>query len=163
MSASGARERWDTCHGRLMQADRPSVEEIRDLMGELANIPYPIEFRKAEIGSMLASLCRLCRYNAQVSLAQLCELIVIITSKHQSAVPENNMREIVTFLCANADGSASDGAVDASTRHRLLRALSAVVYGNGERCAHLIDGILYMLLPDVAQPYASPADMRIRT
>ena len=66
------------------------------------------------------------------------------------------MQTIVTFLCSAIESTEADGR----QRSALLRALSAILYGNGQRCANLADGLLKLLLPGVTDPATAPSAAR---
>eukprot|EP01045_Picozoa_sp_COSAG04_P044115 COSAG04_NODE_14801_length_554_cov_2.107692_1_plen_130_part_01 len=129
-------EQWSACLAKLEHSTRPAAGEVGAIIDELSALPYPLDFTRDPnaIGSLLCGVCRLARLDAQVSLAQVCELFVQLTTKHTVVISEGHIRDVVAFLCSAIEAPE----VDAWQRAGLMRALSAIVYGNGERCSHVM-------------------------
>ena len=153
-----ARERWEQCLAKLRASTRPDAAAIEDIMQDLAGLPYPLDFCREPdtVGNLLCDLCRLARLDARVSLVPVCELATTLTTKHSTFISEGNMQTIVTFLCSAIESPDSD----VRQRSALLRALSAILYGNGQQCANLADGMLKILLPYVTDPATTPSTSR---
>lgn len=96
------------------------------------------------------------RLDSRVSLTRVSELATTLTTKHTVFISEGSMQTIVTFLCSAIESTEADGR----QRSALLRALSAILYGNGQRCANLADGLLKLLLPGVTDPATAPSAAR---
>lgn len=154
-----ARERWEQCLAKLRASTRPDATAIEDIMQDLAGLPYPLDFCEHEadaVGNLLCDLCRLARLDSRVSLVRVSDLATTLTTKHSVYISEGNMQTIVTFVCSAIDSPE----VDVRQRSALLRALSAILYGNGQRCANLADGLLKILLPYVTEPATAPSSLR---
>lgn len=150
-----AMEQWNMCLTKLRASTRPDAASTETIIRELSALPYPLDFGRDTdaIGNLLCDLCRLARLDSKVSLVAVSELATLLTTKHAVAISEGSMQTIVTFLCAAIEGEPDD----VRQRGELLRALSAILYGNGQRCANLMDGLLRILLPLVTDPATSPA------
>jgi hypothetical protein len=155
---AAAQKQWDDCLAKLRSSTRPDVAAIEQIIRELGGLPYPLDFcRKADtVGDLLCDLCRLARLDSRVSLVAVSELATTLTTKHSTVISEGNMQTIVAFLCSAIEAQE----VDIRQRSELLRALSAILYGNGQRCANLMDGLLRILLPYVTDPATSPSAAR---